>query len=243
MNLALVLGPKSFGLGNSILAKLDLGHVAVLPQLAGFHVTGCLETSHFANGNTNNFYSVAVCLVRQCVEALALVDLGLQPPDFSRPRLERWEKGQLSHGELRATLDKKVWPRYGHGLWTERWTEFFGNLARAVQPYAHYTYDLLGWQIKVVHYSGGSSFLANLAPRAHDPIRAARVAILQAVVTWTLARLLIANRPNDAAQLLEEAEELRAALAASKLLVAGKEWGMQLMPHVLYGPGASSRDE
>jgi len=28
---------------------------------------------------------------------------------------------------------------YGTGLWDEPWSDFYGNLARAVQPYAHYT--------------------------------------------------------------------------------------------------------
>lgn len=216
--------------------------VDMIRRLATGHLGTCLETSNFAIQKEQNFYSVAICILRQCVETLSIIDLGLQPGSFSHPLLERWETGKLSHGDLRKQLEQQVWPRYGSGLWSEPWPEFFGNLARAVQPYAHYTPDLLGWQVKVADYRGGSKFIANLAPRAHDPIKTSRIAIVQAIITWSFARLLIENRPREAAFMAILTGDLRNALATSKLLWARKDWGTQLMPHVLYGPEAQWED-
>ncbi len=218
-------------------------HLQTISRLALLHLTTCLETSNYANQDVNNFYSVAICLLRHCVEALTVVDLGLQEPGFSGPRLEKWQKGTLSAGELRKCLEDEVWPAYGKGLWSEPWAKFFGNLARAVQPYAHYTPELQGWQVKVVGFSGGPRFLANLAPRARDPIKTSRILRLQAIITWTLARLVLFNRPNSVWPIATATEDLGRALEASKLLWARSDWGTQLMPHVMYDPELDWQDE
>lgn len=243
MNVGLRLWPKAMQIADGAFSETNDPQSGMISRLAVFHLATCMETANFANQNQNNFYSVAVCLLRQCVETLSVIDLALQEPEYSRDRLRKWENSKLSPGELRKALESDVWPRYGSGLWGEPWREFFANLAGAVQPYAHYTPDLLGWQIKVARDEGDRTFLANLAPRAHDPIRTARVAVLQAIVTWTFARLLLMNRPKDALRLASDTDQLSAALRDSKLLWAGKDWAAQLMPHVMYGPQADWKDE
>jgi len=159
--------------------------------------------------------------------------------------LQKWKEGKLSLGELRRSLESDVWPHYGTGLWTESWAAFFGSLARAVQPYAHYSPDLLGWQIKLAHYDGNrrARFIADLAPQGLDPIKSDRIALLQAVITWTFSRLLLANRPEVATCLSADADQMQAALRDSKLLFAEKDWPTQLMPHFLFRPDADWIDE
>ena len=121
-------------------------HLSQIPTMALFHLFGCLYAS--IEANERGQHSVAICLIRQCVEALTLIDLGLQEPSYREPLLEKWETGKKSHGEIRKALEQDIWPNYGHGLWDEPWREYFGNLARAVQPYAHYSPEVMGWQMR-----------------------------------------------------------------------------------------------
>jgi hypothetical protein len=81
---------------------------------------------------------------------LTVAEIGLQKPAFAEPMLGAWKTGKKSHGELRNALEREIWPSYGTGLWDEPWAKFYGNLARAVQPYAHYTEELQGWQFVMV---------------------------------------------------------------------------------------------
>ena len=59
---------------------------AIPPQLAVFHLNACLNASILAIAQAQP--SVAVCMLRQCVESLTLVDLGLQEPDVRDPLME-----------------------------------------------------------------------------------------------------------------------------------------------------------
>jgi hypothetical protein len=90
-----------------------------------------------------------MALLRQCVEALTIVDVGLQPHEFATDVLLSWVEDRLTQGQIRKKLEAERWPQYGCGLWQESWGEYFGNLARAVQPYAHYSRTLMGWQFSV----------------------------------------------------------------------------------------------
>lgn len=145
-----------------------------LAELALCHHAGCMEAS--IHINRRGKHSAAVCLIRQSVEALTIAEIGLQPAEFAEPLLAGWNKGKKSHGELRKALEREVWPNYGSGLWDETWSEFYGNLARAVQPYAHYTSELQGWQLATIYYGGGREFLAmtGLETYTHCRQRASR---------------------------------------------------------------------
>src|SRR5207302_10077920 len=68
--------------------------------------------------------------------SMSLIDVGLQEQHYRDTLLEGWSNETKSQGEIRKALERDVWGRYGCGLWTETWGEFFGEFSRAVQPYA-----------------------------------------------------------------------------------------------------------
>jgi hypothetical protein len=208
----------------------------LIPHLATYHLNACLNASIEANAAFQP--SVAICLLRQCVEALTVIDVGFQDLSLRDPLFKEWRAGKTSTGALRKRLEKDVWPRYGVGLWDESWTEFFSNLANAVHPYAHYSPELLGWQQSIVAFDGGNRFLVATGPCGQDPVKASRLALLQALVIWTLARLLLANRSSPEVISLKPAvDHLASAMGSSKLLFRSKNWADELMPHVAFYPG------
>jgi hypothetical protein len=246
--------PRWFVLGDSLMwpligmgltsvrqSPLSSADLSSLPELALLHHAGCLETA--GEANRRGKHSAAVCLVRQSVEALTIFELGLQPKSFAEPLLSAWKSGKKSHGHLRQALETEVWQSYGGGLWDEPWSEFYGNLARAVQPYAHYTAELQGWQFVTLDYEGGTEFTATYGLETYDAVLATRVTLLQMILTWMLGRLLLIQGGNpDVVTHREQIEELRDALASSKLLFNRGDWSVQLAPHILFKPGHSWRD-
>jgi hypothetical protein len=234
----LTLTNREFDARLQVSENLDAG---IAPQLALYHLQGCLNAS--IDANARHLPSVAICLIRQCVEALAVIDAGFQGASVRDGLLGEWLSGKRSCGELRKALETTVWPRYELGLWNESWAEFFGNLAKAVQPYAHYTQSLLEWQKSVIYSDGverNGSVRMTLAtsPTSQDAVKLSRIALLQSLVIWTLARLLLANvtapRP---VSLHEDVEELGRAIGSSKLLFKSRQWADELMPHVIFKPG------
>jgi hypothetical protein len=213
-----------------------------LAELALCHHAGCMEASNHANRRGK--HSAAICLVRQSVEALTIAEIGLQPPEFAEPLLSAWKEGKKSHGELRRALEQDVWPTYGTGLWDERWAEFYGNLARAVQPYAHYTSELQGWQFATVAYDGGREFMAMFGLETYDVLQATRITLFQMLLTWMLGRILLAHGRNlDVLARRDSILGLGRALGSSKLLFQRGEWWAQLAPHMLFKPGHDWRDD
>jgi len=216
--------------------RLSTPDLQSLAELAICHHAGCLEASNHANRRGK--HSAAICLVRQSVEALTIAEIGLQPPAFAEPLLLGWKEGKKSHGELRKALEKDVWPSYGPGLWDESWAEFYGNLARAVQPYAHYTSELQGWQFVTVDYEGGKEFTAMFGLETYDPLQATRVTLFHMLLTYMLGRILLAHGKNpDVLSRRADILELGQALGSSKLLFQRAEWWAQLAPHMLFKPG------
>ncbi len=222
--------------------RLSSPDLQPLVELAICHYAGCLEASDYANRRGK--HSAAICLVRQSLEALTIVSIGLQAAEFAEPLLSAWKDGRKSHGELRKALEDHVWPMYGSGLWDEPWAEFFGNLVRAVQPYAHYTPELQGWQFVVLGYSGGQEFTAAFGLEIYDPLQATRVTLLHMLLTYMLGRILLVHGANsDVAARHADIVELGSALGSSKLLFERGEWWTQLAPHMLFKPGHDWRDE
>jgi hypothetical protein len=217
--------------------NIDLGMV---PYAAVLHLRACCETGLWANGQ--GYHSAALGVLRQSIEALTLIDLGLQTPDYNSELLAAWKAGKKSHGEIRKALERDIWPRYGTGLWSESWSQFFGNLSRAIQPFAHYTPELMNWQFYIPSQrfvaSGDGHFqmLQSIGRKTNDPVKAARVYLLTAMAVWTLARLL---RSNDVGSTipLDNVDALGKSIAGSKLLEKGENWGEQLMGHLFFTPG------
>lgn len=242
-SVAAEVAPVILSLTDQELARSESGNLDanLIPHLATYHLNACLNASIEANAAFQP--SVAICLLRQCVEALTVIDVGLQELSFRDPLFKEWSAGKTTTGALRKRLAEAVWPRYGVGLWDESWTDFFSNLAKAVHPYAHYSPELLGWQQSIVAFDGGSRFLVATGPRGQDPVKASRLALLQSLVIWTLARLLLENRGSPGVQSLQPAvKRLAAAIGSSKLLFKSKDWADELMPHVAFYPGKDWRD-
>ena len=211
---------------NHLLSSVDLRSLA---ELALCHHAGCIEASGHANQRGKR--SAAICLVRQSVEALTVAEIGLQSWKFAEPLLADWKEGKKSHGELRKALERDVWPAYGSGLWNESWAEFHGNLARAVQPYAHYTLQLQGWQFTTVAHDGGRHFVGSFGLETYDTLQATRITLFHMLLTWILGRILLAHGKNpDVMARRDSIVRLGHALAESKLLFKRGKWWAQLEP-------------
>jgi hypothetical protein len=208
----------------------------VMADLALCHHAGCLEASNEINRRGK--HSAAICLVRQSVEALTIAEIGLQDASFAEPLLRGWKKGKKSHGELRRALEREIWPRYGAGLWDEPWAEFYGNLARAIQPYAHYTTELQGWQFATVLDDGGESFITQHGLGTYDALQATRITFFHMLLTWMLGRILLAHgKNNDVEDRRQDILKLGKALGESKLLFKRGKWWSQFAPHMRFKPG------
>jgi hypothetical protein len=217
-------------------------NVSVIPHLALYHLLACLNASIEANARAQP--SCAISLIRQCVGALTIIDLGLQESGYRDPILDQWHAGRRTTGEIRKLLAQAIWSRYGTGLWDESWGTYFSNLAKAVHPYAHYSPELMGWQMTILHYDGGNSLVIGTGPESADPVKAGRLALFQALIIWTLGRILLANTDEPEVQAFRESiERLRLEIGSSKLLFKSKNWTDELMPHVAFYPGVEWRDE
>jgi hypothetical protein len=247
--------PKWFELGDQLMwpligigvatarsHRLSTPDLQSLAELALCHHAGCLEASIHAN--LRGKHSAGICLVRQSVEALTIAEIGLQSPDFAEPLLIAWKEGRKSHGELRKSLEQHVWPGYGAGLWDETWSDFYGNLARAVQPYSHYTSELQGWQFVSVAYDGGRQFTTTFGLETYDALQATRITFFHMLLTYMLGRILLFHGKNpDAMSRHADILKLGQALGSSALLFKRGEWWAQLAPHMLFKPGHDWRHD
>ena len=204
--------------------------------MAVCHLAGCLETS--IEVNQQGKHSAAICLIRQCVEALTIVEIGIQDESYAEPLLVAWSEGKKTQGQLRADLEQNVWPNYGNGLWDEPWAKYFGNLSRAVQPYAHYSPELQGWQwVTVTQFKWQKCYCGN-RDKYLRRTQSRGFTLLHVLVIWTLGRILLASKKSkEALQLFNHIAEVGQALASSKLLFHKEDWGVQLVPYMFFQPG------
>ena len=223
----------------SLSERKDLdAHVRIAPLLASYHLHQGVLSS--IEANEKGRHSVAMAMLRQCVEALTIVDVGLQPPEFATDVLLSWLEDRLTQGQIRKKLEAERWPQYGCGLWQEAWAEYFVNLARAVQPYAHYSRALMGWQFSVpatIPEPGPDEAMhvyAHIGSNAKDLLKGARVSLFVALVGWTVARLLEENGifcPMRG----EKLKEWGKSIGASDLLDgAASSWADVFLPHLWF---------
>lgn len=199
----------------------------IIPQLAAIQLLHCLDSS--SDINRKGRHAVALCLIRQCVEALTIVEVGLHNPGFGDPLLRDWWSGRKTQGGIRKQLETEVWGDYGTGLWNEPWANYFGELAKAVQPYAHYTIQLQGWQMvapsgEKLSMADDGSLLARMkfGIATYDDEKATRITLLHCLIGWSIGRLILATGGDPE---LDEGEviALGDALAESELLLADRE--------------------
>jgi hypothetical protein len=212
---------------------------SLIPDLAAQHLLACLNASIAANRSFEP--SVAMCLLRQCVESLTIVDVGMQSPGTRDPLLQRWNEGRVTAGGLRKELATIAWPRYGSGVWGESWEVFFSELAKAVHPYAHYSSQLMGWQLTLIPNEADTQLFAMTA--TFDPLKASRLSLLHSLVVWTVARILLTNSQGTAVKkLAHSVGALGKALATSNLVTKSGDWASELTPHMYFKPGVSWQD-
>lgn len=194
-----------------------------------------LDTMLLANqANRDGMHANALALTRQCVEAISVIELGICGHPEAEAVLLKWDADDLSPGRMRAWLQDNVWPKYGSGLWTEPWSAFMREFAGAVQPYAHYTRNLMQWQLRLHRMNVDTSDpsadlhgLIEIAPRAYDAQKATRITLFHAILTYTLGRIWIAANAEDA-EFAALMNRLRVALGKSRYLDGHQtDWSQQ----------------
>jgi hypothetical protein len=165
---------------------------------------------------------------------MSIIELGICGHPDAEEVLLKWDSDKLSPGQVRGWLESNVWPRYGSGLWSEPWSIFMREFARAVQPYAHYSPRLAQWQAKLHgldHSECDEKMMRHamieLKPRAYDPQKATRITLFHAIISYTLRRIWMA--PNSSALTFSALNNrLGRALGRSKYLDGHQtEWGQQ----------------
>jgi hypothetical protein len=227
-----ILGPllRDVSVGIKTFSGPDF-HITQLPSLALNHYAHSLQTS--IETNREGRHAVAISLLRHAVEALTIIELGLVDSGFSYPLLEKWDSGKKSHGELRKALEHHVWPGYGSGLWDEPWAEYFAQWAKAVQPYAHCSPELIQWNLAAVTDSSSGRFVAGTG--LYDASKASRLTLFHILAGWTLGRILFANCSPPSTLVEPSAiDALGRALSNSEFLTKGQDWSVQLWPHMFF---------
>jgi hypothetical protein len=231
-HLNLIIGQETF---NALEARNGPDpNINVIPECAAIHLAHSLGTSMWAN--EQGHHSTALCLMRQCIECLTIIDVGLQEVVYGDQILNEWQCSKRSQGDIRKQLERDVWPRYGRGLWNETWAQFFTSLTKAVQPYTHYSPELQNWQIAIL--GDGSlnyrRFFAAIGIQAYDPMKATRITLLHSLVIWTLGRVLVENRQFCGVS-KQDVRELGRARGVSPLLSGGSaSWQHELLPHLFF---------
>jgi hypothetical protein len=118
------------------------------------------------------------------------------------------------------------------GLWLKPWTDYYREFCNAVQPYAHYSRELQGWQLALMeeraHRSidGNYLLLAKIGLSTYDANKATRITLLHILLSWTLGQIMRNN--NKAAPIYHELQDLQRALEISDQLGKGAvNWEQQ----------------
>jgi len=203
-----------------------------------------LDSALLANqANRDGMRANALVLTRQCLEAMAIIEVGLSTGNGAADTLQRWNEDRESPGSLRKWLSLNAWPSYGRGLWDEPWAQFMAKFAQAVQPYAHYSSHLAHWQEclpMATKVGGGLEAMVELRPRAYDAQKATRITLYHSLMVFALGRVWLATRGHNDAQFANSIEKFRGALGKSQYL-DGQEtsWDQQFWANLFFKSGLS----
>lgn len=207
------------------------------PALAAHHLRVSMGTARLTNAN--GIHAVSLSLTRQAFEALMVIDVGLISTEPARAALARWYAGKISAGELRMWLSENVWAAGSlQGLWHEPWSQFVTQLSRALQPYSHFTPDLLQWNFnQVAPIDRDGKFVVAIGTDHVDQSRVVRLGILRGVLLWMLATMIAQQPDADADEVSSwDLPTLAATLKSSGWLISESDWGENLIPHLLDRP-------
>jgi len=127
--------PKWFEVGGELIGKVSgyaMESIEGLPDLSSdqasaarcalYHYVQCLKLS--GDVNREGQHAVAISLVRQCVEALTILESALISDRVLCQSLRSaWIHGKKTSGAIRKELSSKVWASYFPGLWLKPWTD------------------------------------------------------------------------------------------------------------------------
>jgi hypothetical protein len=195
--------------------------------------------------NRKGQHAVSICLLRQCAEALSVIEIGLiRDHALSSSLLADWLNGNKTAGATRKELALKVWPHYGVGLWQESWSEFVSEFAKALHPYAHYSPELQAWQLALEtdkpHEDSEGNYLliARVGLETYEASKATRITILHVLLSYMLGRIAVENVAVPELR-RDEINQLGVAIAASSELCEGKlGWHQQFWAHEFSNPNA-----
>ncbi|MEI2731012.1 MAG: hypothetical protein V9G08_03225 [Dermatophilaceae bacterium] len=206
------------------------GHTWFLPKIAASHFAAHLATSKWSN--ECGLHAVSLGTARQAFESLSIIELGTVG-EPGRQQLQRWEQGLMTAGNIRKWLQLNSWPSFPPGPRGATWIEFMSGLGRALQPYAHFSPELLQWNMNMVRGPGptGQALVA-IGPGSYDPNRAARVQLLRGALTLALATIMTQADPGclQGAE-VEAVHRLRVDVDESEWLISS-HWQEVLTPHV-----------
>lgn len=226
-------------LGPQIMRRLDhavssvamVNQVRFAPMQAFWFMGNSLALADRAN--RDGMHANALALTRQCVEAIGIIELGLCGHVDAEAKLLLWEQDNLNPGNMRKWLQDAVWPAYGSGLWSEPWSEFMGQFAKAVQSYAHYTRYLAQWQAGLRHVQPTDEpdrpyfAMLELGPRIYDAQKASRITLFHGLLHYLLGRVWLAANPGDVA-FAQEVASFGGALGRSDYLDGHQtDWSQQ----------------
>jgi hypothetical protein len=201
---------------------------------AGKH---CLESVVIARlANEGGAHAVAVGLLRNAVESLSVVAMAISNYPEKVKMLERWNTEKVSPGKLREALETHVWPKVDlKGLWNQTWSDFWRSLARAVQPYAHFSPPLMRWHQRAEMKNDKFHLWINHPEGDFEQYRADRIATFQLLIFWVFAEMVCAfgAAPQfdiDNLRALSNLSKLK--LSTSEVFFSGKDWEVQLLPFV-----------
>lgn len=231
LNLQLQAVVRGFWVNQPPVANMQLQFI---PYYAGKH---CLESVRLSRlANEGGAHAVAVGLLRDAVEALSVVALGISNDLDKVKLLNRWNEDKLNPGELRKHLEKTVWQQVSiKGLWGESWACFWKSLASSVQPYAHFSPLRMRWHQHIQIIDGKEHLWINHPSGDFEPYRAARVVAFQLLVFWAFSELVCAFDAaprNQLSQINSLADEARQWLSTNEVFFQGEKWDVQLMPFI-----------
>lgn len=205
-----------------------------IPHYAGKH---CLESVRLSRlANEGGAHAVSVGLLRDAVETLSLVAVGICHHPEKMAVLNKWNEEKLSAGEIRRYLEAKVWPTVAiSGLWGESWSSFWASLASSVQPYAHFSPLRMRWHQHVQIINGTWHIWVNHPGGDFDLYRGARISAFQLLVFWAFAEIVCAfdAAPREQLAKLELLTlQARQWLSTNEVFFYGEKWEVQLMPFI-----------
>lgn len=218
-------------IANAVSDNQMCSQVKHVPMLAHWFISDSLLLA--TRANAEGMHANAISLLRQCIEGISVIEIGICEHAEAESTLLKWEDDSLKAGQLRCWLQNNIWSHYGEGLWKEPWHAFMKEFTTALQPYAHYGSSLAQWQLRLHEFSEDISEegvtghgIIEIRPRAYDPQKATRITLFHSIIIYILGRIWMAHKTdNEFSSLISR---LGVALGKSRYLDGhSTDWSQQ----------------